>query len=80
MIGTGLRWSFDQDEMAKQCFEGTEDNVTSINGENLPRARYEEDGTLPWELSIKTFLDSLKDNSSTDDLSQVIKRGSKLCN
>ena len=30
--------AFDQDEMAKQCFEGPEDNEIDVNGENLLRA------------------------------------------
>lgn len=63
----------DHDQMAKQCFEGTEDNVIDINGENLLRARYEVGTALPCEFSIKTFLDALKDDSSTDELSQAIK-------
>ena len=63
-----------QDVIEKVGFEVSEENAVDPNSENLQSVGYGEDGTsLPFEFSVKTFSESLKNDSSTDEISEAIK-------
>ena len=65
-----------EEEIAKQCFEANQGNAVDLDGILHSMTDGASDTRFvspPSEFSIKTFLESLKNDSNTDEMSELIK-------
>jgi hypothetical protein len=65
-----------EEEIAKQCFEANQGNSVDLDGILHSMTDGASDTRFvspPSEFSIKTFLESLKNDSNTDEMSELIK-------